>query len=67
MPKPILPTVATLDEPDAGKAKGAFKTAIRIGGMGEAVAAALRPGRPLERGGPVTASAAEHRAMWTSR
>jgi hypothetical protein len=41
MPKPIPPNVATLDEPDAGKAKAAFKTAIRIGGRGDAVAAAL--------------------------
>ncbi|WP_112135552.1 hypothetical protein [Glycomyces dulcitolivorans] len=41
MPKPTLPDAAALDESDAGKAKGAFTTAIRIGGMGEAVAAAL--------------------------
>ncbi|MCH7230804.1 hypothetical protein L0U85_08070 [Glycomyces sp. L485] len=38
---PTLPTTATLDESNAGEAKAAFKTAIRVGGMGDAVAAAL--------------------------
>ncbi|MEU6247837.1 hypothetical protein [Glycomyces sp. NPDC047010] len=41
MPQPPAPTPASLDESDAGKARSAFRAAIRAGGMGDAVAAAL--------------------------